>query len=104
MDRAGDFAGTCVLSSTWTSAAQKDEQQEFIAISDARDFDESEYGCWNLYNEAEREEVPWQLFNVMMLSYDGEYPEVAYRAGLGKVYQNAFDNGTDYDWKEIILG
>ncbi|CAK4032747.1 Hypothetical predicted protein [Lecanosticta acicola] len=111
LDADGDFAGTCVLSEVWTSAAREDKPQTFIALSDAREFDGSEYGCWSFYNEHQGDTNPWQLYNVMMLcneegvGYTETKTEVAYRAGLGKVYKSAFDYGMNKEnWKEIILG
>lgn len=104
LDAQGDFAGSCILDESWSEAAQNRQPQQFIALSDARDFDNSEYGCWNFYSEDERDLVPWQLFNVMMIWYEEGKPDVAYRGGIGKVYKSAFGNGADDGWKEIVLG
>lgn len=103
LDAEGDFAGTCVLDDSWSESARGGRAYQFIALSDARDFDVSEYGCWNFYSEDERDLVPWQLYNVMMIWYEEDKPDVAYRGGIGKVYKSAFGN-TDDDWKEIVLG
>ncbi|KAK5122311.1 hypothetical protein LTR85_004222 [Meristemomyces frigidus] len=120
LDRHRDFAGTILLEEAWSKTHSADEPQEFIALSDARDFDESEYGNWNLYTEEAQDAVPWQLYNVLMIvqgdlnqQQEGPHSNVSYRKGLGKIYIEAFGhacaNGEGEDsrepaWKEIILG
>jgi len=120
LDRHRDFAGTILLDEKWKETHRADIPQEFIALSDAREFDESEYGYWNLYTEEHQDVVPWQLYNVLMIVRDDPNKEpdaqgenVAYRRGLGKVYKVAFEHacaGGEGDvqrkplWKEVILG
>lgn len=120
LDRHGDFAGTIMLEDAWSRTHPRTEPQEFIALSDARTFDKSESGDWNLYTEEDLDLVPWQLYNVLLVTRDDPNKEeqkqghnVVYRRGLGKVFKKAFehaccDNSDEVSkqplWKEVILG
>jgi len=120
LDRHRDFAGTILLDEKWSESHGADESQEFIALSEARDFHESEYGDYGLYVEKDQDDRPWQLYNVLLIVRDDpnkvedkQGDNVAYRMGLGKMYKQAFEHAcTDgheklarkREWKEIILG
>ena len=120
LDRHQDFAGIVLLDAAWSENVSKSMPQEFIAISDARDFDESEYGYWNLYIEEDQSAVPWQMYNVLMIVRNDlnarKGDNIAFRRGLGKIYKKAFEHACLESanengdvpkhpiWKEIVLG
>lgn len=118
LDRHGDFAGTIMLDDAWSKEHPQNQPQEFIALSDARTFDKSESGDWNLYTEEDLDQVQWQLYNVFLVTRDDPNKDkidrgVVYRRGLGKVFKKAFEHAVcdssddcaeQPKWKEIILG
>ncbi|KAK3722401.1 hypothetical protein LTR37_002392 [Vermiconidia calcicola] len=142
LDRNYSWAGSIVLNKNWKFDPRK--PQHFIAISEAKEF-ESKVKIDNNYSLTGKE---WPLFHVFLLGYDDVNQEprtnavesrfaarasagdatagdsrgslVAYRVGLGKIYQEAFDQACDTDhqrdstktphepvrkqWREIVLG
>jgi Heterokaryon incompatibility protein (HET) len=110
-DYCGDWCGTIVLSRAWLDRWDKEhpgaeQDHEFIALSDAKDFsaEESDHDSWTYYIPREREQAEWQLFYVLLVT---KHPNgISYREGLGKVFQEAFAKShlPGKEWKEIILG
>ena len=102
-DYKGDWCGTVVLDPVQYSEFGAGAEQEFIAISEAKEFAKEEYDSWMYYIPKEREKSEWDLFYVLLIEVRDE---IAYRVGLGKVFKEAFENacGDKKKWKEIILG
>ncbi|KAK4902917.1 hypothetical protein LTR27_000856 [Elasticomyces elasticus] len=117
LDYHGDCVGLVVLDGEWGRQRFADAPQEFIAISQAKAFDEDERRGRDLH--AETGEGSWQLYNVLMIVREDpnkkphEDNTVAYRRGLGKLYRQAFEHACPdaegnvplpSQWKEILLG
>jgi len=104
-DCKGDWCGTIVLDHGWLSRRQDPRKAyEFIALSDARGFDEKEgYDDWTFYIPVSREQSEWDLYFVMLIEREGN---VSHRVGLGKVFKQAFFNSFSpgQKWREFILG
>ncbi|KAI0024345.1 heterokaryon incompatibility protein-domain-containing protein [Xylariomycetidae sp. FL0641] len=104
LDRKGDWCGTLVLEDDW--ASRVGGVFEFAAISEARDFSMDELDTWAYYVPEERDISEWYLYYALLLVWDEERT-VAERAGLAKIYKNAFEDAS-FDpgmaWKEITLG
>ncbi len=105
-DYKADWCGTIMLDSVWVVKKdfELDDPMEFIAISDAKQFDPEEYDDWANYIPMERGESTWDLYYVLLVEYRSD---IAYRVGLGKVYKEAFENSCKSEgkrWKEFILG
>ena len=105
-DYKDDWCGTILLDFYWVSKRQPDleDPMEFIAISEAKQFDHAEYDDWANYIPVERSESTWDLYYVLLIEYRSD---IAYRVGLGKVYKEAFENSCRPEgkkWKEFILG
>jgi hypothetical protein len=105
LDYKDDWCGTILLDRNFYFRNDDGEKPfEFIAISDAKQFDMSEYDGWAYYIPKERPESVWDLYYVLLIEYRNE---IAYRVGLGKVFKDAFLNSCKKDgkqWKEFILG
>lgn len=95
-DEAGDWCGSVVLDTRWQASSSS--RQEFIAISEAKDFTRAECHDWTYYIPKEREQSEWDLFYVLLIERKDEKWE---RVGLGKVFKEAFRNAR---FKEIMLG
>lgn len=112
LDYKDDWCGTIVLERRWAETLDMDKPLEFIAISDAKHFDKSEYDGWTYYIEKERNQSAWDLYYVLLIEYRldmlMEYRlEIASRMGLGKVFKDAFNNSCKLEgkqWKEFIMG
>ena len=76
---------------------------ELIAISEAKDFTPEEFTGWNYYIPKERDESEWDLWYVLLVEKIDEV--VVRRVGLGKVFQEAFENSCSpgKEWKEFIM-
>jgi hypothetical protein len=104
LDNKGDWCGTMVLRQDWIAKIEKEPVRKFIAISDAMNFSFEEYDTWNFYLPKERELSTWDLFYVLLIEEDEE--GIARRAGLGKVFKEAFSHSYrgEKQWSEFILG
>ncbi|KAF2847963.1 HET-domain-containing protein [Plenodomus tracheiphilus IPT5] len=106
-DYKDDWCGTIMLDSVWVvknAIDIDDDPMEFMAISDAKQFDREEYDDWANYIPMERRESTWDLYYVLLIERKAD---IAYRVGLGKVYKEAFENSCKPEgkrWKEFILG
>ena len=102
-DYKGDWCGTIVLNSRRDKEFLLQAEYEFIAISEAKEFAQDEYEGWMYYISKDREQSEWDLYYVLLIEIKDE---IAYRVGLGKVYNEAFENScrTEKQWKEFILG
>lgn len=105
-DYKDDWCGIIMLDDVWAvqKVLQLDDPMEFIAISDAKQFDPEEYDDWANYIPMERRESTWDLYYVLLIEYR---EDIAYRVGLGKIYKEAFENSCKPEgkrWKEFILG
>lgn len=103
-DYKDDWCGTILLDKFWVEELNLGDPLEFIALSDAKRFDDEEYDDWANYIPMERQESNWDLYYVMLIKYESG---IACRMGLGKVYKHAFDNSCKPEgkkWKEFILG
>lgn len=105
-DCKGDWCGTIVLDHRWLN--KQDEldprkKHQFIALSDAKGFDEKEeYAGWTYYIPKEREQSEWDLYYVMLIETEGD---ISQRVGIGKVFKQAFYNSfaPGRRWDEFIL-
>ncbi|KAH8660916.1 heterokaryon incompatibility protein-domain-containing protein [Tricladium varicosporioides] len=95
-DEAGDWCGSIVLDTRWQAGSSS--RQEFIAISEAKDFTRAECHDWTYYIPKERDQSEWDLFYVLLIERKDERWE---RVGVGKVFKEAF---RDARFKEIMLG
>jgi hypothetical protein len=104
LDSKGDWCGSILLRQDWEKKIDDQHVQEFLAISDAKEFSAEEYDYWNYYIPVEKEYSSWDLYYVLMIERDKE--GIARRAGLGKVFKEAFSYscGREKAWDEIILG
>ena len=102
-DYKGDWCGTIVLDSRRDREFLSRAEYQFIAISEAKEFAQDEYEGWMYYISKDREQSEWDLFYVLLIEIKDE---IAYRVGLGKVYQEAFENSCreEKQWNEFILG
>ena len=96
-DGNGDWCGSIVLDKRWVQST-KYARQEFIAISEAKNFSDDECNDWTYYIQKERGLSEWDLFFVLLIERHGEK---WLRVGLGKAFKEAF---RDSQWKEIMLG
>lgn len=105
LDHKFDWCGTMLLDQVKISAlASLDKPFEFIAISDAKQFDPIEYDEWSYYIPKERLQSRWDLYYVLLVEYKNG---IAYRVGLGKVFKEAFNYSCKVEgkeWKEYVLG
>jgi hypothetical protein len=104
VDYKDDWCGTILLDKFWVPDRDLEQPLEFIAISDAKQFSKEEYSDWANYIPLERQESTWDLFYVLLITYENG---IAYRQGLGKVFKDAFDNSCKPEgkqWEEFILG
>ncbi|KAI4649056.1 uncharacterized protein J4E78_008574 [Alternaria triticimaculans] len=103
-DRRGDKCGSVVVNRNWLEKYEATGQTafEFIAISDAKSFNQQEFPVWTYYLPKERVDSEWDLYFVLLVE---PYPEegIYRRVALGKVFKAAFALSED-EWKEIILG
>lgn len=107
LDYKDDWCGTIVLErQRWAKVLDPEKPLEFIAISDAKQFDKDhEYDGWAYYIPKERIQSTWDLYYVLLIERDRN--DIAYRVGLGKVFKDAFNNSCRQEgkqWKEFILG
>lgn len=109
-DYKDDWCGTIMLDKFWVSKQTPDTTFEFIAISEAKQFDDTEYGVddWANYIPLERQESSWDLYYVLLIDRDPN-TGISYRMGLGKVFRDAFENSCidksgGKEWREFILG
>jgi hypothetical protein len=104
LDYKGDWCGTMVLRQDWIKKIKKEPVRKFIAISDAKAFSSEECEAWNYYIPKAREASTWDLFHVLLIEEDEE--GIAKRAGLGKVFKEAFEHSLRgaKQWSEFILG
>jgi hypothetical protein len=104
LDARGDWCGTMILDDTWLS--QVGAVLEFAAISEARDFAMEELDTWTYYIPQDKTSVEWYLFYAILLRWDA-HERAFERAGLAKIYQDAFKHASfppGLEWKEITLG
>jgi hypothetical protein len=104
LDYKDDWCGTIVLERLWAKVLEPERPLEFIAISDAKHFDKSEYDGWAYYIPKERIQSAWDLYYVLLIEYRND---IAHRVGLGKMFKDAFNNSCKLEgkqWKEFILG
>ncbi|KAI6090312.1 heterokaryon incompatibility protein-domain-containing protein [Hypoxylon rubiginosum] len=104
LDSKGDWCGTIVLNEKWSSSVGG--VFEFVAISEARDFSMEELDVWNYYVAEERHISEWYLYYALLVTRNEE-AMVSERAGLAKIYKNAFQSASfdpGMTWSEIILG
>jgi hypothetical protein len=105
LDTNSDFCGTVVLADTWVldKPAPGDAVYEMVAISEAKDFTPDEFHGWTYYITKEREESAWDLWYVLVVEKVDDV--VVRRMGLGKVFQEAFENSCSpgKEWREFIM-
>lgn len=107
LDYKDDFCGTIVLDHQWAEASftEKgvDAVYEFVAISEAKNFTPEEFDSWTYYIPKAREESEWDLWYVLLVEKVDDV--VVRRVGLGKVFQEAFDNSClpKKEWREFIM-
>jgi hypothetical protein len=103
LDYKDDFCGTIVLPDHLVLNGLGDTAYELIAISEAKDFTPEEFIGWNYYIPKERDESEWDLWYVLLVEKVDEV--VVRRVGLGKVFQEAFENSCSpgKEWKEFIM-
>ncbi|KAL9085174.1 MAG: hypothetical protein Q9165_007705 [Trypethelium subeluteriae] len=102
-DCKGDWCGTIVLDNGWITQQDARKAHEFVALSDARAFDEKEeHDDWTFYIPISREQSEWDLYFVMLVEKEGD---VSRRVGVGKVFKQAFFNSfaPGQKWREFIL-
>ncbi|RDL36739.1 uncharacterized protein BP5553_06091 [Venustampulla echinocandica] len=110
LDYKEDWCGTILLNKFWVKLDKQDPNRdlnvplEFIAISDAKKFSDSEYNAWSHYIPVTRKESSWDLYYVLLIETKSG---ISKRVGLGKVFKEAFENSCQDEgkqWKEFILG
>jgi hypothetical protein len=107
LDDRNDFCGTIVLPDQWAGRiAQepaRDTVYEFVAISEAKNFSPEEFDGWTYYIPKEREESEWDLWYVLLVEKIDDV--VVKRMGLGKVFQDAFENSCSpgKEWREFVM-
>ncbi|KAH6618813.1 heterokaryon incompatibility protein-domain-containing protein [Boeremia exigua] len=97
-DDSGDWCGSIVLDRPWVES-KTFASREFIAISEAKQFNMEECPVWTYYIPKERDQSEWDLFYVLLIERKDEQWE---RVGLGKVFKEAFMRTAK--WREIMLG
>jgi hypothetical protein len=113
LDYKDDWCGTILLDKYWVELESPGGRVptrdlnvplEFIALSDAKQFSDGEYGAWANYIPMARNESSWDLYYVMLIETKSD---ISTRVGLGKVFKEAFENSCGQDgkkqWKEFIL-
>ncbi|KAI9705332.1 MAG: hypothetical protein M1820_005162 [Bogoriella megaspora] len=113
LDKYGDWCGTIVLDKKWTedTNAEREHSHEFLAISEARNFQQNECDGWTYYVPLDRESSEWDLFYVLLVQrkeivVSGYIYTISERVGLGKVFKYAFDRSCHVQgkkWSEILL-
>ena len=103
-DDKGDWCGTIVVDPGRLRYHRAGVTYEFLAISEAKNFDIEEYDSWTYYIPKEKKQSEWDLYYVLLIEVD-EW-KIARRLGLGKVFKEAFENSCEpgKQWKEFILG
>jgi hypothetical protein len=107
LDYKDDFCGTIVLDHQWAEASftEKgiDATYEFVAISEAKALEKDEFDGWTYYIPKAREESEWDLWYVLLVEKVDDV--VVRRVGLGKVFQEAFENSClpGKEWREFIM-
>ncbi len=103
-DNQGDWCGTVTVHTDANLLTNHESTYHFLAISEARHFSLEETDTWTYYIPKERDQSEWDLYYVLLITYDEHH--IAERVGLGKVFKNGFANscGAGPEWKEIILG
>ena len=108
LDYKDDWCGTIVLDRLRIDPIDLDRTYQFIAISDAKEFHETEYDDWAYYISKEREASAWDLYYVLLVESSEQNENIWYRVGLGKIFKEAFDYSCGPEgkkqWKEFILG
>ena len=95
-DEVGDWCGSIVLDPQWIME-KKSSKQEFIAISEAKNFTKNECKSWSYYIPKERDQSEWDLFYVLLIQWkSGKWEGV----GSGKVFKESFKGAS---WKEIMM-
>jgi hypothetical protein len=102
-----EWCGTIALDrQRWAKVLGPEEPIKFVAISDAKRFEkEHEYGGWAYSIPNEIEHPAWGLYYFLPLERDMN--GIAYRVGLGKVFNDAFNNSCrlkNKQWRDLILG
>jgi hypothetical protein len=107
LDDMNDFCGTIVLPDQWAGRIPQepttDTVYEFVAISEAKNFSTEEFDGWTYYIPKEKEESEWDLWYVLLVEKIDDV--VVKRMGLGKVFQDAFENSCSpgKEWREFIM-
>jgi hypothetical protein len=104
IDCKDDFCGTIILPDRWFhDRLAADSIFEFIAISEAKDFSPEEFDGWTYYIPKEQDQREWDLWYVLLVEKVDE--SVIKRAGLGKVFQEAFEYSYSpgNEWREFIM-
>ncbi|KAF8850952.1 hypothetical protein BDZ45DRAFT_696321 [Acephala macrosclerotiorum] len=104
LDNKNDFCGTIVLPDRWASEEKpRDAVHEVIAISEAKNFTPEEFDGWTYYIPKEKDESEWDLWYVLLVEKIDDV--VVRRIGLGKVFQEAFENSYQpgKEWREFIM-
>ena len=111
LDYKDDWCGTILLDQFWVKLEGRVPTRdlnvplEFIALSEAKQFGDGEYGAWSNYIPLTRKESSWDLYYVMLIETKAD---ISQRVGLGKVFKEAFENSCRNEgrkeWKEFILG
>jgi hypothetical protein len=100
-DDKGDWCGSIVLDKAWADTnVLKKMKQEFIAISEAKNFTCEECEVWTYYIPKERDQSEWDLYYVLLVEERDSI--VKQRVALGKVFRAAFEN--TQTWEEVVLG
>ena len=97
-DSNSDWCGSIVLDVDWVGGRDCGTPDEFIAISEAKEFTQEECEAWTYYIPMERNQSEWCLFYVLLIEKIGPVWE---RVALGKVFKEGFREAT---WDEIMLG
>lgn len=102
LDQREDWCGTVVVDENFAMA--NDERLcTFLALSETRKFTDDECPSWTYPIPKNKEDVEWDLFNVMIVEQVAEEARPVFeRRGLGKALKMAFETGGQ-DWKEIAL-
>jgi hypothetical protein len=107
LDDKDDFCGSIILPDQWLNrATQKmggNAVYEFVVISEAKDFQPEEFDGWTYYIPKEKDESEWDLWYALLVEKVDDV--VVKRVGLGKVFQEAFENscGDGKEWREFIM-
>jgi hypothetical protein len=107
LDDRNDFCGTIILPDQWAGRLVQDSSidpvYELVAISEAKNFAPEEFDGWTYYIPKEKEESKWDLWYVLLVEKINDV--VVKRVGLGKVFQDAFENSCSpgKEWREFIM-